>query len=175
MRGTILTTESLTLVQEREHPVQQDGSSRSRVSHTGRSGFSLVEVAVALAVTGLAAAFIISREPLDRFSLTRAARVAESQLRLARLHAVATHAPTAVTLVGTRLEVSRQGGSLLSRVDLGRHTLGRLDSMRLQPSTLRFNARGHGSPGSVYLYRGDRGIRLVSNFVGRVRPVPFQH
>lgn len=155
--------------------MQQDGSGRSRVSHTGRSGFSLVEVVVALAVAGLAAAFIISREPLDRFSLTRAARVAESQLALARLHAVATHEPTAVTLAGTRLEVSRRGGSVLSRVDLGRRTLGRLDSVRLRPSTLRFNARGHGSPGSVYLYRGDRGIRLVSNFVGRVRPVPFQN
>ncbi len=155
--------------------MRQDGSRRSPGSHAGRSGFSLVEVAIALAVTGLAATFIISREPLDRFSLTRAARVAESQLTLARLHAVATHVPTAVTLAGTRLEVSRRGGSLLSRVDLGRHTLGRLDSLRLQPSTLRFNARGHGSPGSVYLYRGERGIRLVSNFVGQVRAVPFQH
>ena len=155
--------------------MRQDGSRRSPGSHAGRSGFSLVEVAIALAVTGLAATFIISREPLDRFSLTRAARVAESQLTLARLHAVATHVPTAVTLAGTRLEVSRRGGSLLSRVDLGRHTLGRLDSLRLQPSTLRFNARGHGSPGSVYLYRGERDVRLVSNFVGQVRAVPFQH
>ena len=144
-------------------------------SRTERNGFSLVEVAVALAVTGLAASFIISRGPLDAFSLTRAARVAESQLALARLHAVATHAPTAVTLAGTRLEVSRRGGSLLSRVDLGGHGLGRLDSVRLQPSTLRFNARGHGSSGSIYLYRGERGIRLVSNFLGRVRAVPFQH
>lgn len=134
-----------------------------------------MEVAVALAITGLAATFIISREPLDRFSLTRAARVAESQLTLARLHAVATHAPTAVTLAGTRLEVSRRGGSLLSRVDVGRHAFGRLDSVRLRPSTLRFNARGHGSAGSVYLYRGERGIRLVSNFVGHVRAEPFQH
>ena len=152
------------------------GSHGSRTgSRTGRNGFSLVEVAVALAVTGLAATVIISRGPLDGFSLTRAARVAESQLALARLHAVATHAPTAVTLAGTRLEVSRRGGSLLSRVDLGRHALGRIDSVRLQPSTLRFNARGHGSPGSIYLYRGERGIRLVSNFLGRVRAVPFQH
>lgn len=155
--------------------MQQDGSRRSPGSPAGRSGFSLVEVAVALAVAGLAATFIISRAPLDRLSLTRAARVAESQLTLARLHAVATHVPTAVTLAETRLEVSRSGGALLSRVDLGRHTLGRLDSLRLQPSTLRFNARGHGSPGSVYLYRGERGIRLVSNFVGQVRAVPFQH
>lgn len=141
----------------------------------GPSGFSLVEVAVALAVTGLAATFIISSEPLDRFSLTRAARLAESQLTLARLHAVATRAPTAVTLAGTRLEVSGRGGSLLSRVDVGRHAFGRLDSVRLRPSALRFNARGHGSAGSVYLYRGERGIRVVSNFVGQVRAEPFQH
>ncbi len=134
-----------------------------------------MEVAVALAVTGLAATFIISRQPLDRFSLTRAARVVESQLALARLHAVANHAPTAVTLAGTRLEVSRRGGPLLSRVDLGGHAFGRLDSVRLRPATLRYNARGHGSPGSVYLYRGKRGIRLVSNFVGRVRAEAFQH
>lgn len=146
-----------------------------RGSSTGRSGFSLVEVAVALAIAGLAATLIISSEPLDRFSLTRAARVAESQLTLARLHAMATHAPTAVTLAGTQLEVSRRGGSLLSRVDVGRHAFGRLDSVRLRPSTLRFNARGHGSAGSVYLYRGERGIRLVSNFVGQVRAEPFQH
>ena len=155
--------------------MQQGESRGSHGSRTGRNGFSLVEVAAALAVTGLAATFIISRGPLDGFSLTRAARVAESQLALARLHAMATHAPTTVTLAGTRLEVSRRGGSLLSRVDLGRHALGRLDSVRLQPSTLRFNARGHGASGSVYLYRGERGIRLVSNFLGRVRSVPFQH
>ncbi|WP_420446983.1 prepilin-type N-terminal cleavage/methylation domain-containing protein [Candidatus Palauibacter sp.] len=140
---------------------------------TGRSGFSLVEVAVAIALAGLAAAFVIPREPLDRFSLTRAARVAESQLALARLHAVATHSPTEVTLNGTRLEVSLRGGRLLSRVDLGRHALGRLDSARVRPSTLRFNSRGHGSSGSLYLYRGRYGIRLVANFVGRVRAESF--
>ena len=154
----------------------QDGESPGPPgSRTGRSGFSLVEVAVALAVAGLAATFIISREPLDRFGLTRAARMAESQLTLARLHAVATHAPTAVTLAGTRLEVSERGGSLLSRVELGGRALGRLDSVRLRPSTLRFNARGHGSSGSVYLYRGGRGIRLVSNFLGRFRAESFKH
>lgn len=138
-------------------------------SGTRQSGFSLLEVAVALAIAGLAATFVIPREPLDRFSLTRAARVAESQLGLARLHAIASHAPTEVTLDGTKLTVSLRGGRLLSRVDLGRHGLGRLDSAQLRPGVLRFNARGHGSPGSVYLYRGRHGLRLVSNFVGRVR------
>lgn len=141
---------------------------------TGRRGFSIVEVVVAIAIAGLAAALVIPLDPLDRFGLTRAARVAESQLALARLHAVAAHAPTEVTLVGTQLEVSLRGGRLLSRVDLGRHGLGRLDSVRMRPSSLRFNSRGHGSSGSVYLVRGRYGIRLVSNFVGRVRAEIFQ-
>ncbi|WP_419163185.1 prepilin-type N-terminal cleavage/methylation domain-containing protein [Candidatus Palauibacter sp.] len=138
------------------------------------SGFSLVEMLVAICLAGTAAAVVMSRGPLDRLGLSRAARVAESQLVLARLKAVATHAPTEVRLVGTRLEVARRGGRLLSRVELARHGLGRLDSARLRPSTLRFNARGHGSPGSLYLYRGRLGVRLVSNFVGRVRAVPLQ-
>lgn len=142
-------------------------------SRTGSSGFSIVEIAVAIAIAGLVAAVVIARGPVDRFGLTRAARVAESQLALARLHAVASHAATEVTLVGTRLEVSLRGGRLLSRVDLGRHALGRLDSVGMRPTTLRFNARGHGSAGSIYLYRGRYGVRLATNFVGRVRAEPF--
>lgn len=44
-----------------------------------------------------------------------------------------------------------------------------LDSVRLAPKTLRFNSRGQASPGSVYLYRGSSGIRIVCNFIGRLR------
>jgi len=44
-----------------------------------------------------------------------------------------------------------------------------VDSLRVRPSTLRFNARGQAAPGSVYLYRGDRVERIVSNFLGRLR------
>jgi hypothetical protein len=49
-----------------------------------------------------------------------------------------------------------------------------LDSIRLRPATLRFNARGQAAPGSVYLYRRDRGVRLVSNFLGRIRQENFR-
>ncbi|MFW6193741.1 MAG: hypothetical protein ACOC83_09675, partial [Gemmatimonadota bacterium] len=48
-----------------------------------------------------------------------------------------------------------------------------LDSARLRPSVLRFNARGQASPGSLYLYRKRRGVRVVSNFIGRVRVERF--
>lgn len=140
-----------------------------------RSGFSLVEVLVAIAVAGIVAGVVISGTSVDRFGLARAARLAEAQLVRARLHALASHVPADVTIAGTWLEVAQRGGPTLSRVDLAAHGFGRLDSVRLRPATIRFNARGHGSPGSVYLYRGRRGIRLVSNFVGRVRAVPFNH
>jgi hypothetical protein len=44
-----------------------------------------------------------------------------------------------------------------------------VDSLRVRPATLRFNARGQAAPGSVYLYRGRRSIRIVCNFLGRLR------
>ena len=140
-----------------------------------RHGFSLVEVLLAIAVAGIAAGIVIAGTSVDRFGIARAARLAESQLVRARLHALASHVPAEVTLAGTWLEVVPRGGSPLSRVDLAAHGFGRLDSVRLRPATIRFNARGHGSPGSIFLYRGQRGIRVVSNFVGRVRAVPFTH
>lgn len=50
-----------------------------------------------------------------------------------------------------------------------------VDSVRLRPATLRFNARGQAGPGSLYLYRGGRGVRLVVNFIGRVRREDFTY
>lgn len=140
-----------------------------------KNGFSLLEVLVVIAIVGIAAAAVASRASLDEFGLTRAARLVESELARARLHALARHGRTEVTLSGTRLRVAQRGGPILSRVDLAAHAFGQLDSVRLRPTTIRFNARGHGSLGSVKLYRGHREIRLVSNIVGRVRTVRFNH
>ena len=133
-----------------------------------------MEILAVLAVAGVALGVAASWGAFDRIGLARAARLAESHLVRARLHALSSHAPTAVRLAGTRLELSDSAGALVSLVDLAGAGLAGLDSARLRPSLLRFNARGHGSPGSLYLYRGRRGIRVVSNFVGRVRLVPFR-
>jgi hypothetical protein len=59
--------------------------------------------------------------------------------------------------------------TVLARIRIAGDGLLALDSVRLRPSTLRFNPRGQAAPGSLYLYRGRRGVRLVSNFLGRVR------
>lgn len=60
-------------------------------------------------------------------------------------------------------------GERLDEVALQGDGLWTLDSLRLRPATLRFNSRGQAAPGSLYLYRGRRSVRLVSNFVGRIR------
>ncbi len=134
-------------------------------------GYSLVEVLIVVVLVGIAAAVVVSTPSFDSFAVTRAARLAESQLMRARLHAVANHAPTEVRTAGKSIEVALRGGRVLSRVDLGGAGFVRLDSIRIRPQKLRYNSRGHGSIGSIYLYRGRHGIRLVSNFVGRVRVV----
>ena len=139
-----------------------------------RGGFTLIEILAVLAAVGVLVMAAGSWRAIDRFGLTRAARLAESHLVRARLHALASHKPTEVTLSGTWLELAERSGAVLSRIDLAGAGLGGLDSVRMRPATLRFNARGHGSPGSLYLYRGRRGVRVVSNFVGRVRVVPFR-
>ncbi|MDX1577442.1 MAG: prepilin-type N-terminal cleavage/methylation domain-containing protein [Gemmatimonadota bacterium] len=137
-------------------------------------GFTLMELVIALAVLLTGLAITAPWSLMDKLALARAARLAESHLVRARLHAVARHARTSVGVNGQALELRDAGGTLLSRIDLGGASLARLDSVRVRPSTLRFNARGQGSAGSVYLYRGRRGIRVVSNFVGRVRRSAFR-
>lgn len=138
-------------------------------------GFSLIEAVVVAALLGLALLLVVPRAPLDALALSRAARVAESQLVRARLHAVAGRDRIHVVASGTRLELRSPASGLLSGIDLADAALGRLDSVRLRPATLRFNARGQGSAGSLYLYRSGRGMRLVCNFLGRVRRAPFRY
>ena len=66
------------------------------------------------------------------------------------------------------LTLTAPDGRLVSRTNLLDGPF-RVDSVRLRPSTLRYNSRGQAGPGSLYLYRGRRGVRIVSNFLGRLR------
>jgi len=147
---------------------------RGGLHRSDRSGFSLIELAVAVTLVGIAlAAAAISWDLIDRWSLIRATRLAESHLSRARLHALASRRKTEVRSNGKWLELWEPSGTLIARIDLGAGS-GLADSIRLRPSILRFNSRGQGSPGSLYLYRGRRGMRVVSNFLGRVRSIPFR-
>jgi hypothetical protein len=112
---------------------------------------------------------------LDHVSLTRAARLAERHLSGTRLRALAGRDKLQVRMVApATLETVDAAGAIHARIDLAGGALRSLDSVRIRPATIRFNARGHGSAGSIYLYKGHRGIRVVSNFVGRIRRHSFR-
>lgn len=140
------------------------------------AGFTLLELLVVLAMTGILAG--LGLEGLRVFREAAALRGAADATR--------GHMARARILAVTRRETVRirlaESGDLvlLTPADevLGRLPLtGRgepLDSARVAPVSLSYNARGQAAPGSVYLYRGDRGVRLVSNFLGRVREERFR-
>ncbi len=130
---------------------------------------------VLAALATVAAAAVPAFDIIDRVSLARSAEIARSHLARARLAALTRRARVEVRLGRSgRLLLLDAGGNRIAEVDVGADGLLALDSLRIRPSTIRYNARGQGSPGSVYLYRGDRGVRLVSNFLGRVRKQRLQ-
>lgn len=138
------------------------------------AGFTLLELTIVLALVLGGLALVAPASLADKYALSRAGRLAESHLVRARLHAVASHSGATVTARGRALEMRDRGGALLTSVELAGGGLGALDSVRIRPAAIRFNARGQGSAGSIYLYRGRRGVRVLSNFVGRVRKSRFR-
>lgn len=141
-----------------------------------RSGFTLVEMSVVIGLLGiLLATALPATRAIDRWSLSRAARITERHLSGVRLRAMAHREKLHVRVIspGT-LETVDAAGNVLARRDLAGPGTRYVDSVRVRPKALRFNSRGQGAAGSIYLYRGDRGIRIVSNFVGRVRRHSFR-
>ncbi|MFQ5678153.1 MAG: GspH/FimT family pseudopilin [Gemmatimonadota bacterium] len=135
-------------------------------------GVSLPGLLVALAVVGslLTMAAPAIRTSLEVYSMDRAASLTRALLNRARLLAAARREPVRIRLGTTGdLLLVDPADSLLASAPIQGGGLLRLDSVRIRPASLRFNARGQAAPGSIYLYRGRRGVRLVSNFLGRVR------
>ena len=134
-------------------------------------GYTVVELLVVVTLTAVAVAGSAAgwRHWMRQAPLERAAEVARGELSRARSVAVGRR-------MVARVSVSERGELVLAD-DAGRRLRAtpfrappfRLDSLRLRPATLRINARGQGSAGSLYLYRGGRGIRIVVNFIGRIR------
>lgn len=140
-------------------------------SRAPRGGFSLLELLVVVVLLGLlagAAALSVAAHR-DATALTRGARAVRGLIASARQAAVARRAIVRVRVdAGPTVTATASDGSPVASVPLGAGEL-ELDSVRLRPATLRFNPRGQAAPGSAYLYRGDRRVRLVCNFLGRVR------
>jgi len=138
----------------------------------GERGVTLPEILITLTILATVAAMSVSgfRALRAAASARAATRSVLNHLALARSMAVARR-----ERVRVRLDAR---GDLILLDDSDRRLAGasvgpegdlRVDSLRVRPSTLRFNARGQAAPGSVYLYRGKRVIRIVSNFLGRLR------
>ncbi|MEN8145139.1 MAG: GspH/FimT family pseudopilin [Gemmatimonadota bacterium] len=140
------------------------------------SGFTLLELMVSLSIAGLL--LVIAggalRSYREAVSLDAAARAVRVQLGRARASAIGRREVVRLRLSpDADLWLLDSSGGLLSTVPLGSGGSFAPDSIRLRPSTLRFNSRGQAAPASIYLYRGKRGVRLVSNFLGRVREERF--
>jgi type II secretory pathway pseudopilin PulG len=135
-----------------------------------------VELLIALTVAGLltALAFRGYRTWRDSVALEAAGRAALGHLALARTRALALRRTLRVRLAedGALETYDATTGEVVDRTWLS-GDVSHLDSLRLRPRTLRFNARGQAAPGSLYLYRGSRAIRIVCNFIGRLRTVRF--
>lgn len=138
----------------------------------GRAGgFTLAELLVVLLLAslllGLSAGGIRSWRRAT--VLDRAGAAVRGTLARARMLATARGEVVRVRLAADgRLRLLAVDGSVLWTLALREPPLA-LDSVRLRPPWMRFNALGMAAPGSVHLYLDGRRIRVVCNFIGRVR------
>jgi hypothetical protein len=131
---------------------------------------------IALAILAvLGAAALPATSALDSWLLSRAARLTTTQMIEARLLSVARRDRIRLRVVGQgTLETVDGTGAIIDRRVLAGPSPGLVDSARIRPNAIRYNPRGHGAAGSVYLYRNGKGIRVISNFVGRIRRHGFR-
>lgn len=134
-------------------------------------GFTLPELLIVLTVvaTVLTMGWSGFRGFREASALRAAARQVTAELTLARRLAVNRRETVRFTATAVDLALTGEDGSVLARLALAGPDALPVDSLRIRPATLRFNARGQAAPGSVYLYRGRRSIRIVCNFLGRLR------
>lgn len=136
------------------------------------TGATLAELLIALTVVGTLAAIAASgfMNLRDATSMRAATWSVRNHLVLARSLAIARREKVGVRRDASgNLVIVAASGETLMATSVGPAAELTIDSLRVRPATLRFNARGQAAPGSVYLYRRDRVVRVVSNFLGRLR------
>lgn len=134
-------------------------------------GFTLLEMMIVLTIfsTLLALGWSGARDFREASALQAAARRTTAQLSMARRLAVNRRERIRFRTVDGDLALVDDEDRPLLRVPIGGPGGLPVDSVDVRPSTMRFNDRGQAAPGSVYLYRGRRSIRIVCNFLGRLR------
>lgn len=145
---------------------------RPRTTFTLDGGTTLFQLLVAMALLGIALTGSISgvRSLARSAELAGASRLVRAHLAYARTVAIARREVVELMLTPSgELLLLDSRDSVVRRTPLLGADGFRLDSASLRPTTLRFNARGQAAPGSVFLHGGGSGVRLVMNFVGRIR------
>jgi len=135
-------------------------------------GVTLPELLIALTILGTLGAIGASglRSLRDSTAVRAATWSVRSHLILARSLAIARREKILIRRdANGSLVILATDGRTVAAASVGPRADLAVDSLRVRPSTLRFNALGQAAPGSVYLYRGDRVVRVVSNFLGRLR------
>ena len=140
------------------------------------NGFTIVEVLIALMIVGTIATFGFSgfSELREAQALRSATWEVRQQLSFARRAAVSRRETVRFRHIGDQLVLQASDGRALMSIALSGVDRLPVDSVRIRPATFRFNARGQAAPGSVYLYRGKRSVRIVCNFLGRLRVEPVR-
>jgi prepilin-type N-terminal cleavage/methylation domain-containing protein len=136
-----------------------------------QAGFTLVELLIALVLTSTVSAlgWTALRNVRESAALEGAARAVTRELILGRNLAVARRETIRLRAGPSELGLFSVDGTRISSLAIGPDGDLPVDSLDVRPSTIRFNARGHAGAGSIYLWKGRRGIRLICNFLGRVR------
>jgi len=144
---------------------------RVRITRSA-AGATLAELLIALTIMGTLAAVSASglRNFREASSMRAAAWSVRNHMALARSLAIARREKIRLRMDSAGdLVLLSASGERLAAATVGLEGDLSLDSLRVRPATLRFNSRGQAAPGSIYLYRGDRTVRIVSNFLGRLR------
>lgn len=138
----------------------------------GSRGFTLVQMMIAVLLLGIALSGSIAgaRLLVGQSAMRAVATEMRAQLVYARAIAISRRENIELTLEpGGHLRLADSKDSVIRRIRLIGDHGSRLDSVLLRPKTLRFNPRGQAAAGSVYLFGSGGGVRLVVNFLGRVR------
>lgn len=155
-------------------PVRPAGERSATYNHRSRrtAGLTLPEILIAL--TLLSTLLALGASGLRTLREVTAVRAAtwsvRNHLALARSLAIARREKIRVRRdAAGDLVLLTVSGERVASAAVGPRDEIPADSIAVRPSTMRFNARGQAAPGSVYVYRGDRVVRVVSNFLGRLR------
>jgi prepilin-type N-terminal cleavage/methylation domain-containing protein len=137
----------------------------------GRAGMTLIELLIVLLILSTLSAigWKSLRRQRDAVALQEAANAVTRILNLGRAVAISRRETIRLQARTGEILLLSSDGATVARLRIGPGTELPVDSVRARPATIRFNSRGHAGAGSIYLWRRGTTVRLVCNFLGRVR------